>query len=51
MAQRKQIEALEKDKVDQSKLIARLEAENEEANEMKKEFLKLKRQRVDLIDK
>ena len=42
---------MEHEKVQQSTLIARLEAGNEEANEMKKEFFKLKRQRVDLIDK
>ena len=51
VAQRHQIEALEQDKLEQNQVITTLESENAGIKDLKKELEKLKKKRVDLIDK
>ena len=51
VAQRKQIETLEKDKLEQMEENNALQSAATEAKEIKKELESYKRQRVDLLDK
>ena len=51
VAQRTHIETIEKEKIEQNQAIAALEKDLEESKSYKKELEKMKKQRLDLIDK